>query len=321
MARGQNRRRVDRDPAEQRRRLGRLVSLVIPPLVVVTLLGAAGWLGFRYAVQSELLRIGEVRFVGISRATAEELLELSPVQRGDHLLVADPALVEVALRRHPWVASAEVRRTWPPALEVRVTERRAAALVELGGLYLVDTEGEVFKRALPGDGLDLPVVTGIGRDDWVERRAEVEPLLRAALALVDRWAERGLDRRAPVSEIHISAEYGTTLWAGAEGLEVRLGQGALPEKLARLERVLAAVAAEGRRAEVLHLENRRRPDWVAVRFAMAGRAQGQPDEAGPQRAGGPGGRSLSASPRNDGGVESVREGAVGRRATRGLARR
>ena len=50
------------------------------------------------------------------------------------------------------------------------------------------------------------------------------------------------------------------------GVEIRLGQGELPEKLARLERVLAAVAAEGQRAEVLHLDNRRRPDWVAVRL-------------------------------------------------------
>jgi cell division protein FtsQ len=294
VARAQNRRRVDRDPAEQRKRLARAVSLLLPPAGAVLLLVLAGWLGWRYGVEGDLLRIRELRFEGLSRATPQELLELSPVQRGDHLLVADPVLVEVALRRHPWVAAVEVRRTLPPALEVKVTERRAAALVDLGGLYLVDTEGEVFKRALPGDGLDLPVVTGIGRDDWVERRAEVEPLLRAALTLLDRWAERGLDRRAPVSEIHISAQYGTTLWAGTDGLEVRLGNGSIPEKLARLERVLSAVEAEGRRAEVLHLENRRRPDWVAVRFAGDG---------------------------SGGGGEGAREGAGGRRATRGLARR
>ena len=274
MARGRNRRRVDRDPAEQRRRLGRAVSLLLPPLLTVLAIAAAGWLGWRHGVQGDLLRIREIRFEGLSRASAQELLELSPVQRGDHLLLCDTSLVEVALRRHPWISSVEVRRTLPPALEVKVSERRAAALVDLGGLYLVDAEGEVFKRALPGDGLDLPVVTGITRDDWVERRAEVEPLLHAALALLDRWAERGLDRRTPVSEIHISAEYGTTLWVGAEGLEVRLGLGALPEKLARLERVLAAVEAEGRRAEVLHLENRRRPDWVAVRFAGEATAGG-----------------------------------------------
>ena len=274
MARARNRRRVDRDPAEQRRRLGRAISLLLPPLLTVLVIAAVGWLGWRQGVQGDLLRIREIRFEGLSRASAQELLELSPVQRGDHLLLCDTSLVEVALRRHPWISSVEVRRTLPPALEVKVSERRAAALVDLGGLYLVDAEGEVFKRALPGDGLDLPVVTGITRDDWVERRAEVEPLLHAALALLDRWAERGLDRRTPVSEIHISADYGTTLWAGAEGLEIRLGQGALPEKLARLERVLAAVEAEGRRAEVLHLENRRRPDWVAVRFAGEATAGG-----------------------------------------------
>jgi len=274
VARARNRRRVDRDPAEQRRRLGRAISLLLPPLLTVLVIAAVGWLGWRQGVQGDLLRIREIRFEGLSRASAQELLELSPVQRGDHLLLCDTSLVEVALRRHPWISSVEVRRTLPPALEVKVSERRAAALVDLGGLYLVDAEGEVFKRALPGDGLDLPVVTGITRDDWVERRAEVEPLLHAALALLDRWAERGLDRRTPVSEIHISADYGTTLWAGAEGLEIRLGQGALPEKLARLERVLAAVEAEGRRAEVLHLENRRRPDWVAVRFAGEATAVG-----------------------------------------------
>jgi cell division protein FtsQ len=270
VARGLNRRRVDRDPAEQRQRLAHAFSSVLPLLATLGLLAGFGFFLWHHAIQGDLLRIREVRFEGLSRATAQELLELSPVQRGDHLLLCDTALVELALQRHPWIASVEVRRTLPAALEVRVSERRAAALVDLGGLYLVDTEGEVFKRARPGDGLDLPVITGVGREDWVERRAEVEPLLQAALALLDRWAERGLDRRTPVSEIHISAEYGTTLWAGPEGLEVRLGHGGLPEKLARLERVLAAVEAEGRRAEVLHLENRRRPDWVAVRFAGVG---------------------------------------------------
>ena len=141
------------------------------------------------------------------------------------------------------------------------------------------------KRAVPGDGLDLPVVTGISREAWVERRADVEPLLSAALALLARWAERGLDRTEPVSEIHIDPEYGTTLWAGSDGLEVRLGHGDLPEKLDRLERVLSAVAADRERAEVLHLDNRRRPDWVAVR--LAGR-RGEAERRSSASGGGPG---------------------------------
>jgi cell division protein FtsQ len=274
---------VDRDPAEERRKLGRAMARVARPLAAVALLAGVGLLAWRHAVVGDLLRIREVRFEGIERASAQELLELSPIQRGDHLVLCDTSLMEAALRRHPWIASVEVRRTLPPAVEARVVERRAAALVDLGSLYLVDASGDVFKRAVPGDGLDLPVVTGIGRDAWVERRAEIEPLLQGALALLGRWAERGLDRRAPISEIHIDADYGTTLWAGRDGFEVRLGQGAIPEKLARLEQVLAAVEADGQRAEVLHLDNRRRPDWVAVRLAAGERTQGQPDEAAPAR--------------------------------------
>jgi cell division protein FtsQ len=259
---------VDRDPVESRRLLVRTLSHALLPFAAIALLASAGWLVWTYAAKGDLLRVRKIEFEGLSRATAQELLELSPVQRGDHLLLVDPALVEDALRRHPWIASADVRRSLvPPALSIRVVERRAAAIVDLGALYLVDASGEVFKRARPGDGLDLPVITGVGREGWIDRRAEVEPLLRGALALVDRWAERGLDRRAPISELHVSVEYGTTLWVGPEGMEIRLGQGGIAEKLSRLERVLAAVEAEGRRAEVLHLENRRRPDWVAVRLA------------------------------------------------------
>jgi cell division protein FtsQ len=262
---------VDRVPGERRRKLARAAALALPSLAAVAALGASVLLAWRLGFEGDLLRVKEIRFEGLSRASEAELLELSPVQPGDHLLFLDVAGMEAALSRHPWIASVEVRRQFPRALDVRVVERRPAALVDLGGLYLIDDRGEVFKRAAPGDGLDLPVVTGIEREAWVERRQELEPLLTAALALLARWSARGLADRAAISELHVDPDYGTTLWA-VDGMEVRLGQGDIEEKLARLERVLSALDAEGQRAEVLHLDNRRRPDWVAVR--VAGRSGG-----------------------------------------------
>jgi cell division protein FtsQ len=229
-------------------------------------LGTLAVVGYRRAVASGLLRIQEIRFHGLSRMEAEKLLAILPIQRGDHLLLADPQAVEAALLRDPWVARAEVRRRFPPALDIEVSERRAVALVDLGDLYLVDARGEVFKRAAPGDGLDLPVVTGIERDAWVDRRAEVEPLLTGALALVNAWAAQRLDAAAPISEIHVDPDYGTTVTTG-DGAEVRLGQRDLEAKLSRLSRLLPALESEGRKAEVIHLDNRRHPEWVAVRFA------------------------------------------------------
>ena len=296
MARGSNRRRVDRVPGERRRNAVRAALGALRALGVAAagaLVVAALW---RYALAGDLFRVAEIRFEGIARATPDELLDISPVQRGDHLLLCDTDVLATALRRHPWVASVEVERELPRTLVVRVAERRAAALVDLGGLYLVDAKGVVFKRAVPGDGLDLPVITGVAREAWVERREEMEPLLSAALALLARWTERGLDRVEPVSEIHVDPDYGTTLWAGRDGIEVRLGHGELPEKLERLERVLAAVAADRERAQVLHLDNRRRPDWVTVR--LAGR-RGERGETGGRLAmsGGPAkGKAETPSP-------------------------
>jgi cell division protein FtsQ len=231
-----------------------------------------GWQGWRFLTTGESLRIREIRITGLRGADAEELLELSPVKRGDNLVLADVDAVARALQRDPWVASVEVRRRWPPALEVAVREREAAALVDLGTLYLADAQGHVFKRASAGDGLDLPLVTGFAADDYVQRRPDVESGLRGALRLCQAWAAAGLDRALPLAEIHLDFVDGVTVYAGEEGVQVRLGGDDPGPKLERLRTVLAALRAEGKRAEVIHLDNRTHPSWVTVRPRGGGKA-------------------------------------------------
>lgn len=267
MGRGRNRRRED-GSSEAGGSAGRGRKLALAAAGAAALTGACvgGVHGWRAVTRAESLRIREIRFAGLSHATADELLAVSPVRPGDHLLLADLGAMRAALARHPWVRDAAVRRSWPPALAVTIRERAAVALVDLGGLYLVDDEGNVFKRAAAGDGLDLPVVTGIARAEYVQRRAAVEPLLKGALALARAWREGGREAQAPLSEIHLDPGEGTTLYVGAQGTQVRLGAGDLGAKLERLDEVLTALRADGRAAEVLYLDNRVHPSWVTVRF-------------------------------------------------------
>ena len=280
MARGRNRRNVEWSPAEARRKLARLAALVLPSVVALGLLGGAAFATWRYGVQGDLLRIREIRFVGLSQLAPADLAGLSPIHPGDHLYLSDLEALALSVKRNPWVASVSLRRLlWERAVEVTISERRAAALVDLGGLYLADRRGLVFKRAAPGDGLDLPVVTGLTREDHQQRREETERRLSAAVELLDRWRDSGLDRRAAVSEVHLDPDLGVVVYAGDEGMEIRLGQGDLPAKLERLGRVLSALEADGRKAEVLHLDNRRHPDWVAVRPSMG---SGAVDGRGPR---------------------------------------
>ncbi|HEU4385396.1 MAG TPA: FtsQ-type POTRA domain-containing protein [Anaeromyxobacteraceae bacterium] len=273
-------------------------------LAGVALLAAAAALGWKLLAESELLRIREVRFQGTRRASPAELAALSTVRPGEHLLTADLPALERAVAGHPWVKSAEARRLLPPAVEVRVEEREPGALVDLGGLYLVDRQAQVFKRAAPGDGLDLPVVTGFTRDDYLRRRADLEPLLAGALALLEGYSRQGLSAFGALSEVHVDPDEGVTLYIGEEAAQVRLGVGDLPQKLTRLHRALGALKAGGKRAEVLHLDNRNRPSQVTVRLASAtaARGKGQPDEAAPAEEASSARRRAEAKPQQLGGV-------------------
>lgn len=236
-------------------------------------LGVAGVHGWRTLTKGDALRVSAIRVVGASRAAEAEILALSPVKPGDDLLSADVDAMEAAVRRHPWVASAEVRRRLPRDLEIAVKEREPRLLVDLGGTYLVDREAQVFKRAAAGDGLDLPLVTGFGRNDYAERRSAVENGLRGALALLDEWHREGLAPLAAIQEIHLDGDWGVILYVGDEGTQVRLGHGDLPQKLGRLHRVLEALRAEGRKAEVIHLDDRSHPDRVTVRMSGSSAVQ------------------------------------------------
>ncbi|MEY2667696.1 MAG: hypothetical protein RJA59_334 [Pseudomonadota bacterium] len=279
MAQSRNRRRVDQGPKAPPGALRHGLTLAALWGVGAVALGAGGLFAWSHLTKGESLRVGAIRVVGNARATEAEIRALCPVRPGDHLLSADVDAVEQAVARHPWVARVEARRTLPPAIEITVTEREPRALVDLGGTYLVDRDGQVFKRAGAGDGLDLPVVTGFGRDDFAQRRAAVETGLRGALALVDEYAREGLVPLAAIQEIHLGGDWGVTLYVGDEGTQVRLGQGDLPQKLGRLHRVLEALRAEGRTAEVIHLDDRAHPDRVGVRLSGGG-AGGVQDGAG-----------------------------------------
>ena len=119
----------------------------------------------------------------------------------------------------------------PPALEIAVTERARGAgrprrplpgRPRRAGLQA----GRPRRRARPAGG-DRPRrarTYATRRDEAAERRCE------AALALLDRWREAGLDRRAAGLGGPPRPRSGGTVYAGDDGMEIRLGQGDLPRQ-------------------------------------------------------------------------------------------
>jgi cell division protein FtsQ len=220
--------------------------VVAKVLVVAGLLSAlivGGRLGVRHVMASPRFALREVAVTPTTRITRDEILALAAVNEGDRLLALDTDVIAGRVAEHPWIAEARVRRELPSGLRIDVVERRAAAVVALGALYLVDDAGRPFKRATMEEADGLPVITGIERALYVDERAAGEAAFREALALTALWRARA--ERPPLSEVNIEPRHGFTVFLLDGGAEVRLGRGDYERKLASLDRIVAAVKTSG----------------------------------------------------------------------------
>jgi cell division septal protein FtsQ len=258
---------------------GKLVILGKALAAVAFLAGAAygGQRAVRHVIASPRFAVREVRVAPTTHVREEEVLALAAVNAGDKLLAIDTDAVAARVATHPWVASVRVRRELPSALAIDVTERRAAAAALLGALYLLDGGGHPFKRATLDEADGLPVITGIAREHYTGYRAATEAAFREGLALLETYQAEdalaparpraGSGKRPALSEVHIDPRLGFSLVLFDGGGEIRLGRGEWPEKLARLDEILAALGPRGPAAlRTVHLDGPTH-DRVAVRLA------------------------------------------------------
>lgn len=247
-------------------------------------LSAAAWQGFRWATRSPAFALREVRVRGNVHAREDDLVRRSGLALGVNLFRADLASAARAVEAHPWVKSARLSRRPPGAVVIDVVEHVPVASVQLGSLYLLDGEGELFKKAAPGDFVDLPLVTGLFREEWQGRRQDAQLRILSALQLLDAWRGEGLSL-SRLSEVRLDDDGGVTVFAREEGgpassagkvQEIRLGSRGFAERLRRLGQVRAALERRGERATRIDLDNESRPEWVAAQLDKASAAPKRP---------------------------------------------
>ena len=233
--------------------------------VAFVLIAIGGNEGWKWAHTARQFALSEVKVSGQSEATDVELVRLGGLLLGQNLVAMDTRAMERSISTHPWVKSVSVTRHFPSHLSIDVVEHRAIATLNLGELYLVNEEAAPFKRIKPGDSVDLPLVTGLDRDALTERRDDALVSLRQALTLIEAYAaEPGADAQ-PLSEVNLHPEGITAVTT--DGQEIEFGEGDVLPKLGRLARVRKELRSRSMVAEVIHLDNRTRPSWVAVQVS------------------------------------------------------
>jgi cell division protein FtsQ len=248
---------------------GRALRRSLPALIgvgVLATIGGTAWAGYYFVTTSSRFAITNIEVNGNHKLTTDQIRAALPLRGGDNVFETNLDTVVRELRGNPWIASAEAHRVLPHTIVIDVREHEPAAVVQLGGLYLVDTEGHAFKRVEVDDGDGLPIITGLDRTAYVANPAAVAAQIRGALAALATW--RGESERPSIGEVHVDAHGSLTLVTYEQAVSIQLGDlgSELAQRMHTFDAVWAELTtAERARVRAIHLDAR--SDQVTVAFA------------------------------------------------------
>jgi cell division protein FtsQ len=204
---------------------------------LITAVGCTGYGIYRFIAGTTFLKLERIEVNELKTLKRQEVIDLAGVREGDGIFGLRLRSIGEQIGKNPWVSKVEVRRYLPNTLSIRIVERQPVAVINMGYLYYLDGEGNVFKPLTEGDRLDFPVITGISEEDIARDPAGSKGALKEVLGLIDHLKSRTDFRLEEVSEIHYDRGYGFTLFTAAAGVPVKLGSGDYSSKLDRLAKI------------------------------------------------------------------------------------
>jgi cell division protein FtsQ len=236
------------------------VALVVASSVAVA------WAARRHVLQSPRFAITEIQVIGCERRSGDAITAESGLAVGTNIFGADLDAARVRVLSDPWVAEATLARRLPGTLLVQITERKPAALVALGDVWLAGADGEPFKKLEVGDPTDFPIVTGLGPQAIADDRPGSARAIQRAIDLAAEYERGAMSRKMPLEEVHLEADGAFALVVGRGGLELVLGGPPFRRKLDQAAHVVAELDGRGAKADAIMLDNDTRPERVVVRM-------------------------------------------------------
>lgn len=228
--------------------------------------------GWRQVVDSPLFHVKNIEVTGAEHVSQDELTLAMGVSLAEtNIFTVDQERAARAIEAQvPWVKTAHVDRTLPDRLHITIEERTFGGLALLGGLWLVDEEGVPFKPLEHEQGMDRPVVTGLGDDPRLLGPME-HAMVVEALEIMTAYSQAGLGKHDRLAEVRIDKVTGYTLVTERDGVRVLMGEGDMNRRLARLGEVFAELSRRDMRVSEVRLDGERSLRYVAVKPVEARR--------------------------------------------------
>ncbi|MDM7986293.1 MAG: FtsQ-type POTRA domain-containing protein [Smithella sp.] len=192
-------------------------------------------------ISSPYFQIQEVSVRGLKELTEKDILALANIKPMQNILAVNTEAVARRVSANQWVEHVYVGRELPGKLVLEVQERTPLALVKQSDdFYLMDAKGFVFKRLMKNDAVDLPIITGVRKEEKT-----ASPLILYTLTFLqtvsrsEEYAYLGT-----IAEINVDDVFGVALIFD-KGLYLKLGTDGFEAKLKKLKNVLADLESRG----------------------------------------------------------------------------
>jgi len=231
-----NRPKKEKRPLKLRKLLHRTLRICVASCSGA-LLVVGSFLAVQLLMASDMFRIDQIAVNGGRQLSENQLVELSDITPGLNTFELDLDLIGRKIAENSWVKEARVERIFPREVVISVVERQPVAIINLGYLYYLDSDGVVFKVLDAEDKLDFPIITGFDYQKVEQRDPQVAADLQRIVALLSNLRERQLFSLDQVSEIHRKQSGSLELFTLDAGVRIRMGRDEFAKKIDRLERI------------------------------------------------------------------------------------
>ncbi|MEN8211708.1 MAG: FtsQ-type POTRA domain-containing protein [Thermodesulfobacteriota bacterium] len=134
-------------------------------VVSITVLSLASIFTYDFITQTDFLNIKTIEISGIKQTSKNEILKLAGIEYNKNIFQINLSAAKKLIVSHPWIESADIKRSLPRKLIISIIEQKPLAVVKIDNLanILINTRGKPFKEYNHRkDSINnLPVITGV----------------------------------------------------------------------------------------------------------------------------------------------------------------
>lgn len=233
----------------RRRRIFKIaikIQHVSAVVIVWLILMAVLYSAYTVAFLKPYFRVNRIDVAGDFKVlTEEDIIKMSGIKYGDHILRVSVDAAQSALMENPWIKEAAVHRKLPRMIWIYVKEYVPEAIAKIGDWHYVDNFGEIFKKVDTDEERDFPIITGLENSELDLSDDKLKEMVMEILKVKRVYERSFIGEIYGISEVHYDPNRGISIITLNEPMEFRLGFGPYSEKISRFQTVYSAIRSNG----------------------------------------------------------------------------